>query len=73
MEGQEDKQMMDAQTDRWREKTAEWTALRLNSFRDLWSGTWWTGLGFKEMRENLSEEKGKINGWMDRWMGSRLE
>ncbi len=35
MEGQEDKQMMDAQMDRWRKKTAERTALRQNCFRDL--------------------------------------
>lgn len=28
LEGQEDKQMMDAQTDRWRKKTAERAALR---------------------------------------------
>lgn len=28
---------------------------------------------FKEMRTNTVEEKKKINGWTDRWIGSWLE
>lgn len=35
MEGQEDKEMMEAKTDRWQKKTTKRTTLRQSSFRDL--------------------------------------